>query len=320
MKRADLVSVENLFESYRRWILNDEPFDSVDAELQSIAGSASIHRQITSESDSVLGRFGRFSRAFDVSTTMPLVLYLATEAKLDDSGLSEALGMLESLILRRDICGLPTAGYNRLFVSMIDRLRTSETDTISELRQQLSSATVDTFRWPRDQEWRAGWLGRDQYKSNRQPRLRYIFEALEKRKRTALSEEIEIRSPLSIEHIMPQKWRERWPVPGFDHVSVGEGNLDKTIREMDREQCVNKLGNLTLLTSPLNSKNSNAEFAVKLPLIRAHASLALNRELNGYQHWDETTVTTRGTALFETARQMWCSPDTTNDLDIELDL
>lgn len=321
MKRADLISVENLFESYRRWILNDEPFESVNAELQSIASSASIHRQITDgRSDNVLGRFGMFSRAFDVSTTMPLVLYLATEAKLDDSGLSEALGMLESLILRRDICGLPTAGYNRLFVSTIDRLRASETDTISELRQQLSAATVDTFRWPRDQEWRTGWLGRDQYKSNRQPRLRYIFEALEKRKRTVLSEEIEIRSPLSIEHILPQKWRDHWPVPGFDHMSVGEGDLDKTIRELDREHCVNKLGNLTLLTSPLNSKNSNAEFAVKLPLIRAHASLALNRELNGYQHWDETTVTARGTALFETARQIWLSPDTANDVEIDLDL
>lgn len=107
---------------------------------------------------------------------------------------------------------------------------------------------------------------------------------------------------------MPQKWRQYWPVPGFDHIAIGEVDLDQMIRETERDGCINKLGNLTLITYSLNASQSNAAFAIKLPAVRAHASLALNRELLSYDHWDESTVTQRGAALFETARQIWRGP------------
>lgn len=54
-----------------------------------------------------LGKFGRFADAFDVSTAMPLVVYLATEADVGER-LVEALDALESFILRKDST-LPTA-------------------------------------------------------------------------------------------------------------------------------------------------------------------------------------------------------------------
>ena len=38
------------------------------------------------------------------------------------------------------------------------------------------------------------------------------------------------------------------------------------------------------------------------------ASLALNRELNDFAHWDEDYVNKRGTALFEFARRIWAPP------------
>lgn len=208
---------------------------------------------------------------------MPAVLYLVCEAKLPPDVLAGALAMIESFIVRRDICGLPTGNYNRLFVAAVERMRKSDGDPVAALAAHLAAGRIDTARWPDDQAWRTAWLGRDQYKSARQGRLRYLFEAVEKKKRSALSEEIEIKSALSLEHIMPQKWRVNWPVPGFDHVPEGELNVDQMARELDREKAINKLGNLTLLTQALNSANSNAPFAVKMPKIKAHASLALNR-------------------------------------------
>ncbi len=69
-----------------------------------------------------LGKFGRFADAFDISTAMPLVVYLATEADVGER-LVEALDALESFILRRDICGLTTKNYNRFFTGIIGRLR-----------------------------------------------------------------------------------------------------------------------------------------------------------------------------------------------------
>lgn len=308
MKRAEIVSVDTLFESYRRWILNDRPFATVAEELEAISRSAAVHRRLTEKMpDDPLGRFGRFAKAFDVSTAMPLVLYLATDGEVGDD-LAPALEMIEAFILRRDICGLTTKNYNKLFVDVLDKVRRSSLPPLQALEVQLSLGDVDTNRWPADSEWKAGWLGRDQYKNARQARLRYLFEAIEKAKRTALSEEIEIKSELTIEHIMPQTWRPHWPVPGFDHVAEGEINVDQLAREVERDQAINKLGNLTLLTHSLNTKVSHGPFAVKMPAVRAHASLALNRDLHSYDHWDEETILQRGKALFDVARKVWRGP------------
>src|SRR5690606_20440615 len=128
----------------------------------------------------------------------------------------------------------------------------SEGCKVDALARWLATRPNDTDRWPNDVEFRQGWLGRDQYKANRQPRLRYLFEHIEKAKRTALSEEIEIVTALTVEHIMPQKWRENWPVPGFEHLEEGELDVEQMAAEIDRDGCINKLGNLTLVTSPLN--------------------------------------------------------------------
>lgn len=241
MKKADLISVESLFDSYRRWILSGHPFHSVTEELRAISASAAVHRRIAEQGRNLLGRFGRFAQAFDVSTAMPLVLFLVTEAELVEEELASALEMIESFILRRDICALPTGNYNRFFVIAVERLRSSRRPPLEELDRHLSSGKNDIARWPGDEEWKQAWLGRDQYKPSRQPRLRHLFEAIEVAKRTSLNEDIEIKSALTIEHIMPRKWREHWPVPGFDHLAPGEVDVDQMMRENERDQYINKL-------------------------------------------------------------------------------
>lgn len=297
MKKADIVSRDNLFEVYRRWIADKQPFETVEQELAAISASAAVVRRIFEQSKyDVVGRFGRFAEAFDVSTAFPLVVYLATEADLGER-LGDALAMLESYILRRDICGLTTANYNKVFVGAIDRLRQADGCKVDALFALLSSKSSPTDRWPNNDEWRLGWLGRDQYKGNRAPRLRYILEHIEQTKRTALSEQIEFRNSLSVEHIMPQKWRAHWPVPGFDHLAADEFDYEKSVAETRREACINKLGNLTLVTTPLNSTVSNGPFTEKLPALRAHSGLKLNRDLNDFLQWDEAAIEARGVAL-----------------------
>lgn len=309
MHVGDLVSVESLFESYRRWILNERPFQSVVAELESITATANVEKRLFEQTKGdPLGDFGRFADAFDVSTAMPLVVYLATDAEAA-TDLTRALEVLESYILRRDICGLTTKNYNRLFVGLIDRLRASEGNRVDALIAYLSTRQSEIDRWPDDAEWRQGWLGRDQYKGPRQPRLRFLFEAMERAKRSALNEDIEIKSALTIEHVMPQRWSASWPLPGFEEIDEGDLDPAYLARRMEREGAINKIGNLTLLTGPLNSSISNGPYSVKMPAVRSHSSLALNRELNGYDAWNEVAIAERGEALFRTARQIWLAPD-----------
>ena len=311
MHIGEIVSVETLFERYRRWIVRSCPFDSIGVELSARSATAEVERRLFEQKrGDIVSNFGRFADAFDVSTVMPLVVYLCTQ-QLSADKIQSALGALESYILRRDICGLTTKNYNRFFVGLVARLRSAEGDKVDQLFLYLSTRTSDLERWPDDSELRQGWLDSGQYKGPRQPRLRYVFEAIERVKRSKLSEDIEIKSALTIEHIMPQKWKASWPLPGFDDSVKDEFDPVRIKAEAARDAAVDKLGNLTLLTSSLNSVISNGPFSVKMPAIRAHSSLALNRELDAVDKWDETQIAERGASLFNLAREIWGRPSGT---------
>lgn len=308
MNIGDIVSIDTLFSGYRKWILNRAPFASVTEELEAITATAAVEQRLFAPKDGdPIGRFGRMADAFDVSTAMPLVIYLATEISMA-TRLTEALDALESYILRRDICGLTTKNYNRFFVSLITKLRECEANQTDELISYLSSRTTDLDRWPDDAEWKRSWVAREQYRTARQPRLRYIFEAIERAKHTSLTEDIVIRSALTIEHIMPQKWQAAWPLPGMEGLSEQEYNPELAHQIRVRNGSINVIGNLTLMTQALNSTVSNGPFAVKVPAIMANAALALNRELGAFDRWNEEAIQERGEALFEFARDIWAPP------------
>lgn len=278
-------------------------------ELAAISTTAAIEERLFSpQPGDPVGRFGQMADAFDVSTAMPLAIYLATEPGIAPR-LGEAFAALESYILRRDICGLTTKNYNRFFVAIITRLRDCEGDKTDELIEYLSSRTADLDRWPDNAEWRQSWIMREQYRSARQPRLRYIFEAIEKAKHTSLSEDIVFNSPLTVEHIMPQKWQENWQLPGMEGLQAEDYPPELASQVRSRNTAVNVIGNLTLMTQALNSTISNGAFSVKMPAIKANTALALNRDLDAFDAWDETTIEERGSALFEVAKQVWLAPN-----------
>jgi Protein of unknown function (DUF1524) len=277
-------------------------------ELKAIASTANVHKRVVTQSkDDPLGRFGILAKAFDVSTTMPLIIYLATEADLGKR-LVDALNLIESYIVRRDLCGLQTNNYNRFFVDLVGKLRTEKSNKVTKLEELLCAGKTDISRWPNNEELKQQWLSRAQYKPARQPRLRYIFEAVEAKKRTAANEIVEIKSDLTLEHIMPQKWREHWPLDPTPDIAEGEIDVDLIGRQSTRDGRINSMGNLTLLTQSLNSSISNGSFSIKMPALRAQSALVLNRELCAFDIWDEEAISIRGLELLDVAKSLWIEP------------
>lgn len=105
----------------------------------------------------------------------------------------------------------------------------------------------------------------------------------------------EIRQ-VSIEHILPQGWREHWPLP--------EG-VDPDVATEERDDLVHDFGNLTLLMQALNSAVSNGPASTKLPKIALNSELRLNAEFQGRTTWTEEDIRSRSRALFLVAKKVW---------------
>jgi hypothetical protein len=68
---------------------------------------------------------------------------------------------------------------------------------------------------------------------------------------------------------------------------------------------IHTIGNLTLLTQPLNSSLQNTAWNDKQPEITKQSALAMNRELLDYPLWNEETIEKRGHSLLAHALVIW---------------
>lgn len=123
----------------------------------------------------------------------------------------------------------------------------------------------------------------------------------------AKTEAIALPGGLSIEHALPQSWEENWPVPDGEN---------REAAEEDRWAHVNRLGNLTLVTQPLNSSLSNAPWVAsdqdehsKRDELARRSVLLINQQLVRHDSWDETKIDVRGSDLADRILRTWPAPD-----------
>ena len=96
-------------------------------------------------------RFFRVLEGIEVSTAFPLVLFLYQTIS-DKADLFKALEILESYLVRRNICKLTTKNYNKLFVQIINELKKfyAQDEEISPYIEQLKIDGEDKFSIIRD--------------------------------------------------------------------------------------------------------------------------------------------------------------------------
>ena len=209
------------------------------------------------------------------------------------------------------ICGLNAKNYNKIFLQVIRDLHDSGLSRTA-LQRSLLSLKGEAGVWPDDRQFVESWISRKAY-SEIKPSLRVnvILRSLEDGLRSAKSEDVEIRSTLTVEHVMPQDWYTNWPLsdgsiakPWWQRLVDGQSNPEAD----ERDAAVHTIGNLTLLTQPLNSSVSNASFSIKQPEICKQSALALNRYFQDIDVWDAEAIRERGKELFVVAKQIWPYP------------
>ena len=318
-KSGKMVDARRVNEEYRSWISAQPPrYPSVKDELADFARYGASYERYESANVAALpsSDLGRVLKDFDVSTAMPLVLFLELDAGLNAEEKAACLTQVESFLARRVLTGDETKEYNLMFVEVVGSIHALRGSAVLPgLQQKLLSGGGLTRRWPTDSEVIEAAISRPAFEALRKPALRLILERLELHFRTKKSEGTDIASGLQIEHVLPQHWADDWTLQGksipSDIVAYPWQAKDDLAELADairrRNQVLHSLGNLTLLNQYLNPAASNGSLSLKLAEYR-NSVLRLNRYFDGMTEWNEEQIAKRGKSLGEAICKIWPRP------------
>lgn len=239
--------------------------------------------------------------ALDISTAHPLLLEVFKRFNHAEhrEQLEQILTDLESYFIRRTVCELTTKNYNKFFVDLVKSCSEKDDYSPTMIRSLLIAEAAEATRWPDDNEFGKAWRECRMYKRVKRSKLRVILESLEHSIRTPKTEAIKIPRELTIEHLMPRDWVRHWPLNPKPGATLDEaGN--------ERDDLINTVGNLTLLTNELNPSVSNGSWPKKRSEILKHSALNLNRSLP--ENWDEDSIRARTEELCMQALKLWTRP------------
>lgn len=322
------VRPAHLFESFKEYVENQQMMADLPEDKQPARSNLSVLPITTEEQLKALSRYRQAFKTFteppvgsrltiflkrleavDTATVYPLLL-LACDQLLPAQQweFDRFLTVLESFLVRRMICGLTTKNYNRLFLEVIKTLDRKGRITAEALKKILQSSDGDSVRFPVDKELEQSILSRPIYQALAQYKIRAVLEAIDQAQTDHKSENIELPSDLTIEHVMPVKWGPNWPLPE-EFQTDAEAKLKFA---QQRDQLVHTLGNLTMITGSLNPSLSNSSWQKKRPELAKYSKLNLNRYFypsnegnDQLAEWCEDSIRERGRVLYETARGVW---------------
>ena len=238
------------------------------------------------QKDKKLKTYLRKFNKLEVTTSYPLLLKLWDDyanKKISTTELSECLRAIETYIVRRAICGIPTQALNRYFPTVYKSL--NKTDIVVSLRNNLKTA-VGVRRMPDDAEFEE-YVTESSLYGNRI--LRYLLEEIEKYN----NKEVVSFEELQIEHIMPQTLNDTWK------------QMLGSNWEVIHQKYSDTLGNLTL--TGYNAEYSNRFFIEKRDMKRGFkdSGLRLNRDLAVLGKWTEEEIKKRAERLSKLAVRIW---------------
>lgn len=308
------IRVGHIFKEYKSYVQYTADWRS---SFIAPAASASEHmvllktyaehfRQFsTPATGSRLARFLARLEVIDTSTVYPLLLLCSQQLRPQHQAEFEAiLTVIESYLFRRMICGLTTKNYNRMFLDLIRHLEREKQITAQAVGTFLISSEGESVRFPSDAELRTALLDYPLYQWWPQYRVRAVLKALERALTHAKSEAVSLPKGLTIEHILPVKWQEHWPLPA----DVQNDPQAKVEFSQRRDRLKHTLGNLTLVTSSLNPALSNSAWSAKKPELLKWSKLNLSRDLHDHDAWGEQRILARGAELVKSAIQVWPYP------------
>ena len=295
MKTRRPVTSERVAADFRNYIRSEAKDNParVEAIAEEIKTAGRFYKEVE-ETDSIQRNRLYFSRlkALEIGVVTPLLLWLYTTPEVSEKSVERSHAILDSYLVRRMLCGLSSNGLNISFIELLPKLSAIEADAV--ILKYLSEQTVENRVWPNDRMVHEALMSKRV--GGTVTRRKMVLEAIEQCYRGDKSEPLGDTSNLTIEHIMPQEWGRHYPL------------IEDTAEAKEkRNDAVNRIGNLTLVTGRLNASMSNAPWEEKRGTLAKHSTLLLNRLLleSAPDAWDEETIDSRSEKMIEAICEIW---------------
>lgn len=219
------------------------------------------------------------------------LLNLNRTGGLSSDGLSEALSVIESYLVRRATCGWPSNSYDKVFAMIASEI--GPEDPLSDLKASLRRAPSG-YGFPSDEQFSRA-LGGDALYGRTV--CRFLLERMEnhrrKKERVVASE----FTQLTIEHIMPKTINSR-SADGQAWIAA----LEPEWRDV-HEAWLDRIGNLTL--TEYNVELSNSPFDEKKRMVFSQSPLKLNESIRKHTSWTPVEMRERTDELVAMAKEIW---------------
>jgi len=240
-------------------------------------------------------------KATGVEVLKPLLIWLHEPGRnLSGHATAQIVRAAESWVVRRQLLRLSGSDLGRIVADLIAANSSASNDElVDRVIGHLARLNVTSTYWPGDEEMRLTLATESAYTRYPRGRLRMFLEAAEDHLRAATRQPQIERKGYPIEHLLPRKWTETWPVESPE-------------AQEERQARVHRLGNLTLLTSSLNSKVSNGPWADKRKALLEHNTITLTGRVVSRTEahaWDEALIDERTSELIDVILKVWPVPE-----------
>ncbi|MGA5566110.1 GmrSD restriction endonuclease domain-containing protein [Streptomyces platensis] len=295
VRRQDLyASQQQHFE--RREITEAE----IEAYIRDLRHRGALFRRLLrpeEEPDPTVRAHLRRLDTWQAQVTYPALMLLMDRrerGELDSSETARALSYIESFLVRRMICRVPTNNLNRVFQAVPGQLP-RDVPVADGLHQLLSA---DNRFWPDDDELRAKFRSAPFYQYGRWHQRKMVLQRLEES--YGHPEPVDFATAqLTIEHVLPQSAGDEWMRMLHEDATAAETAEDLHV------QLRHTLGNLTL--TAVNSELSNHPFERKQDLLKS-SHLEMNRRIAATERWGAQEILARADDLAERAATLWPAP------------
>ncbi len=316
------VKQHKIFTDYKNYI-KENHFSSVADELDTLIKYGKTYYAMSKHpKGATTNRISKMLKLWGSSTMNPVVMWIDTRPNLSTEEKQEMFLLIESYIIRRYIDKLSTRALNKIAPDMLARMHEAERQgesIIGTFKDFLKTQITPTTKMPKDSEILSACDKKNIYRKGDSNKLVYIFEHIEKHIRPKKGENVTIdTNDLNIEHIMPQSWAKNWLLKNGTKVlreeyweAREEGQqLDDNARNLmeERQVIIDTIGNLTLVTLPLNSAVSNGSWEEKKPEFDKESVLRINRDIIKEAKWDEDTIKARSEKLAGYINEIWKHP------------